>query len=346
MFFFKVTYRLLSAMIPIILVTACSTGTIPERRTDKIYFLSNRDAEKREFDIFSMNPDGSEQRNLTRHTPGIRSYSKPCISHDGKTILFVTLHELKKSIQSLTIRDSLATTLTELQVLPPTLCFSPDDHTILFTDQVDGKSQIFTIDHDGSNKRNLSNNEYDNLKPAFSPDGSLICYEMRQGNNTSVAMMRSDGTEQIVLTSDGGNEADPSFSPDGKHILFSSDRNETVDIFLIKISNRKVTPIYTEKTTDQNPQFMPDGKSIIFISDFRGKTCRDVLLLELKTQKPLWLTKTENRLNHNPIVFPDGTAVLFETSDFINTDIIKVDLQDLTHKNLSNHPRWDILPAL
>ena len=73
-----------------ICTNACQKLPINTRSYDKIFFLSNRDAPKREFDVFSMNPDGSEQRNLTGLIPGIRTFSQPTVSFDGKMILFVS----------------------------------------------------------------------------------------------------------------------------------------------------------------------------------------------------------------------------------------------------------------
>ena len=327
------------------LLSSCQHEDPRKYKNNKIYFLSNRDAPKREFDIFSMNLDGTHQVNLTRHISGIRSFSKPCISHDGKTVLFVKDADLKKTIQSLCVGDGSATTIAEVRINTPHMQFSPDDKYILFTDKIDTVNQIFLMKRDGSSRRKLSQSNFDDSNASYSPDGKKICYQTKLKNTSSIGIMNIDGSQQYVLTDDSGNDMSPSFSPDGSHILFSSDRNGTMDIFMINLNNNNITSLYNGASHDRDPIFMPDGDRVIFCSNTRGKKYSDLVMLNINTGETTLLTDLENKLNQNPLIIPNSNIVLFESSNFLQSDIMMLNLDDLNYVNLTNNPQWDLFPV-
>jgi len=342
-FLFQLSFSLITGFLTI---TCQKKTTTVHRKIDAIFFLSNRDVAAREFDLFSMNRDGGEQTNLTRHIPGIRTFSNPIVSHDGTTVLFVTLHQLERTIHVLQSGDSISTPLTQVQVDQPQPRFAPDDRSIIFTDKVDGRNQIFRMNRDGSNRQNLSQNKFDETEPEFSPDGSKICFTTRRGKTSSIGLMNSDGSEQELLTDDAGNDADHSFSPDGSKITFCSDRSGTSDIYYLKISNKKIVELCSEKSHDIEPQFSPDGKYVLFISNARGMKFRDLMLIHLKSKQVKNLTPNLNHFNQNPVFVPDGRSILFESIRFEDAEIYEIGIDGQNLKNLTNHPRWDLAPAL
>ncbi|MBN2089896.1 PD40 domain-containing protein [candidate division KSB1 bacterium] len=343
-------YNLKLLMLISMTLGCCFTGcghqdSRDTRRIDKIYFLSNREAPPREFDVFSMNVDGSNQVNLTRHISGIRSFSKPSVSHDGKTVLFVTDYGSKKTIQALNIGDSLTVPLTEIRLNTPRPEFSPDDRYIIFTDRLDTLNQIFIMNRDGAERRKLSQNNFDDSNASFSPDGRTICYQTRLKHTSSIGVMNMDGSKQHILTDDAGNDVSPSFSPDGSHIVFASDRNGTMDIFLLKVSGQKMKSLYSNTSHDSDPVLTPDGNYVVFGSNIRGKKFRDMVLLNIETGDINLLSQTANMLNQHPLIMPDGKSVLFESTNFQRSDIMKVELENLKLINLTNNPGWNQMPV-
>jgi len=337
-FFFILTIILSS-------ITCQKKTPVIQRSSDTIVFLSNRDAARREFDIFSMNRDGSNQTNLTRHIPGVRTFSNPCVSNDGQTILFVTLNHTQRTLQALGMGDSSSVPLTRVQLDKPQPQFSADDQSIIFMDKVEGRRQIFMINRDGSARQNLSQNDFDDAEPEFSPDGSKICFTTKRGNTTSIGLMNRDGSEQVLLTDDEGNDSDPSFSPDGSLITFCSDRYGSSDIFLLKPDSKKIIELYSGRSHDVEPQFSPDGKYILFVSNARGIKYHDLMLLNLVSKKVKNLTSDLNQFNQNPVFLPDGRSILFESVRFDNAEIYEIGIDGNNLRNLTNHPRWDLAPA-
>ncbi len=342
-----VLVRLAIVLCTMVFTSVCQKKTgITDRQIDRILFLSNRDAASREFDLFSMNPDGSQQINLTRHIQGIRSFSNPVVSHDDKTVLFTTLHQLQRTLYALPVGDSVATPLTQVQMDQPQPRFAPDDRSIIFVDKVEGRHQIFRMNRDGSNRQNLSQNNFDDTEPEFSPDGSKICFTTRRGKTKSIGLMNSDGTQQEILTDDDGNDSNPSFSPDGAKIVFCSDRLGSSDIYYLNLSDKKIVVLFDEKSHDEEPQFSPDGNHVLFISNTRGMKYRDLMLVHLKSKQVKNLTEHLNYFNYHPIFKPDGRSILFESMRFEDSEIYEIGIDGKNLRNLTNHPKWDLAPAL
>ncbi|MFQ5676766.1 MAG: hypothetical protein ACE5G1_12785, partial [bacterium] len=66
--------RWLNALFLITITIGCQAcNPKKSKEFSNIVFLSNRDAPKRQFDIFIMNRDGSHQENLTKELHSIRS---------------------------------------------------------------------------------------------------------------------------------------------------------------------------------------------------------------------------------------------------------------------------------
>lgn len=348
MFLYRMAFVPLAVICcTIILIYACQKKTaISQRQIDRILFLSNREAVPREFDVFSMNRDDSQPRNLTRHIHGIRSFSNPVVSHDGKTVLFVTLYQMQRTLYALQLGDTVATPLTQVQIDQPQPRFAPDDRYIIFVDKVEGRHQIFRMNRDGSDRKNLSQNNFDDTEPEFSPDGSKICFTTRRGKTTSIGLMNADGSQQELLTDDAGNDSNSAFSPDGAKIAFCSDRRGSSDIYYLNLSDKKLVLLFEHKSHDVAPQFSPDGKYVLFSSNIRGMKYRDLMLVPVKSKKVKNLTQNLNYINHNPIFLPDGKSILFESMRFEDSEIYEIGIDGKNLRNLTNHPSWDLAPAL
>ena len=316
------------------------------RDVNKVFFLSNRDAPKREFDLFSMNLDGSDQINLTKKIDGIRSFSKPAVSYDGNVVLFVATGLAKKKLYSLQISDSTLKVLTEINVDNPHAQFSPDGKSILFTDLVNGKSQLFLMNDDGSNRKNISNNEYNDREPKFSKDASKICFTRAHNKNSSIGIMEPDGSNQEILTDNKGNETNPSFSPDGSLITFCSNRAGTSDIYYMDVSDQNIINIASSQFHESDPQFAPNGEDIFFISNAQGVRYRHLMLVNIISKKITNLTPDLNNYNQNFTLMPNGRSVIFESIQYEDSEIYQLDIDSLKTTNLSNHPKWDLSPAL
>ena len=240
----------------------------------KIVFLSYRDDNN---EIYVMNPDGSNQVNLTNNT---NFNSSPSWSPDGTKIAFSSATETFE-IYVMNADGSNQTRLTEstgyrFNALPS---WSPDGTKIAFSSATE-TFEIYVMNADGTNQRRLTNNIDQDLRTLWSPDGTKIFFESNRDidnngdNNLEIYVMNADGTNQMNLTNSPANDKYASLSPDGTQIAFysSRDSNRHLEIHLMNADGTNQRRLTDNSETDYNPIWSPDGAKIAFVSKRDGNS--------------------------------------------------------------------------
>ncbi len=317
----------------------------PPRPFVRIVFLSNREAPKRQFDIFVMNPDGTHPMNLTAELQSVRAFSRPVLSPDNKKILFTADENGKLSLQILDIASRALTRLTEVGLETPQASFSPRGDKIVFVKKVFGRRQIHIIHSNGLDEQNLSNKSYDEFDPAFSPDGRRIVFVSKRDEGYLLFMMNADGTGRQQLTHTGKCRY-PSFSPDGNEIVFAKEQGWYSHLFRMKTNGKNLQQITKGQSYNTKPFFHPDGRRIIFVSNVRGMKYRDICIINRDGSGFQNLTAELNYINQHPVITPDGQWIVFDSVKFNDGEIYRVSVEGKIRKNLSNHSGWDQLPSI
>ena len=252
---------------------------------NSIAFFSDRGGNP---DIFIMNSDGSQVKQLTRDP-------------------FASLYFTKSSEDS-------------------NPSWSPDSSRIAF-DSGRNNLKLNYIDHDiyvmaadGSHIQRLTDDGADEGGPRWSPKGDLIAYAkmdyfsdhgLIENPAWDIFVMNADGTQQIQLTNDLSNELDPSWSPDGTKIVFISDRNgPDFDIYVMNADRSNVTQLTNDEANEFGPAWSPDGKQIVFNSDRNGNV--QLFLISIDGSNLIRLTEdTSNSAYAN--WSPDGKRIVFES---------------------------------
>ena len=195
----------------------------------KVVFVSDRDGN---FEIYSMNADGSGQKRLTNNA-GVDI--QPDISADGSKIVFVSERNGKRGLYTMSLVGSaqpllIQTLESSAQVgISISPSFSRNGQKIVFADStsVASKSEIYVIDADGRGRRQVTSNQVLDHDPVFSPDGSKIAFVSKRSGDSDygVHIMNADGSAQRRLTDGRDYDANPDFSPDGQSIVFTSGRS-------------------------------------------------------------------------------------------------------------------------
>ena len=185
-------------------------------------------------EIWVMDADGSNKRQLTFDTPG--GNFTPVESPDGSRIAFSAARQGvgHPEVWVMDADGSGQRRLTTTRVTPgqqnvwslhPT--WSPDGERISYASTSSGETQIWVMNADGTDQRQITAGlgpDYPDANvPAWSFDGARIAFwsgfERRFGE---VWTMNPDGSEprRVTDTPDPRNSDDPHWSPDGAKLIF------------------------------------------------------------------------------------------------------------------------------
>ena len=232
-------------------------------------------------DIYSMNPDGSDVRQLTNLGPEAFA-SWESWSADGKLIVFeefrppdylgqLWVMNADGSNQHLVFMEQTAN-----EDRPS---FSPDGRWILFNrcpvDLAD-TCAIYRVSLQGSNLTQISAQQVGvaDLSAVYSSDGNSIAFGdvSRDGILDRIAVMRADGSRFRTITPPEICAGRPTWSPDGRHIAFQTHicNPESREIWVAGPDGSNMHALthnshdFLAGFHDSNPSWSPDGQEIVF----------------------------------------------------------------------------------
>lgn len=221
----------------------------------RIAFSSNRDGD---FEIWTMNADGSDPVPLTANAAGDRL---PTWSADGSRIAFVSDRDGDSEIYVMNADGSDETRLSNNGAVDTNPTWSPDGSKIAFNTTRDGDSEIFVMNADGSNQTRLTNNDVTDVDPAWSPDGSTIAFE-RPGVGAGIQVIEPTGGAESPIgpTPVFGDHLD--WAPDGTRLAFSNGQN----IFTVTANGTTVVKLTDDHSGEfqRFPAWAPDQTRIAF----------------------------------------------------------------------------------
>jgi len=237
----------------------------------RIAFVSDRSGS---WQIYTMNPDGTDQVQVTNLAPTDADGLVPVISPDGLQILFTYGTEgADLYVVNVDGTGLHAITQDHLSFFGH---WSPDGKEIAFTTVSElGPAVIAEMQADGGEERKiLTTDLWDSVAPIYTPDGKHIVFQSQMGGLVSaVWIMNRDGSHQRRLTAPALKGAASAVSPDGKHILLINNLNSPPALpnenFVMNLNGsglRRLAPL-VEFHHDLAATYSPDGTKISFISD-------------------------------------------------------------------------------
>lgn len=254
----------------IVIATAFGFRPKEEEKNGFVVFTSTRDGN---YEIYSMNPDGSEIHRLTYSIADdyklVDDYN-PSISPDGQKIVFTSRRDDDYEIYVMNLDGSDQIRITNSAGGDDFAAWSPDGTRIAFTSWRDGNSDIYVMNADGTSQTNITNNPADDVFPAWSPESDRIVFASSRHDNSSlepilkVYMMNSDGTNPQLLIDTESRW--PAWSPDGMKIAFVSYQNGSGELHIFDLTSQAESALVTDPIIDGKVAWSSDGTEIIFTS--------------------------------------------------------------------------------
>jgi Tol biopolymer transport system component len=244
---------------------AATSGTIDNGDAKgpwKVLLTSNREGDS---EIYSVNPDGSGARRLTRMAgfDGFASWSP-----DGRKILYHSQDRRSGRVGGAVMNAD----GSHKRWLPANGSWSPDGRKIVFGTDRDGNGEIYVMNADGSGQRLVvampSSNE---LSPEWSPSGTTIAFASERDGNREIYSMNLDGTNQRNLTRNPRRDVENGtrflWSPNGRRIAFTTNRDGNAEIYVMNADGSGQRRLTRTPGFDDLLGWSPDGSKIAFRSE-------------------------------------------------------------------------------
>ena len=296
-------------------------------------------------DIYTMNSDGSDERQLTSLSQNLFVLNSAQWSPDGRQLVFPvwTGNPVPGQIWVMNADGSNQhAVFTDPNNLDFNTSVSPDGKHIVFTRCQAGGSPpcaIYRICSDGSDLTALTNFDPNpdvaDAFPQYSPDGQHIAFTnlTREGVLEAIYLMNADGSDVHRLTPPAIGAANGDWSPNGEKIAF--DTNDPFcgggacffpnsEIWMIEPDGGALARLTGDPNfLDFNPSWAPQGDAIVFEQDDPSFTTTQLLILNVNQEgaDPLVIHKGSTRRSKRAAAAKAGAKGSFTTA---NTSLLQV----------------------
>ena len=270
-------------------------------KTEKIAFSSNR---KGNWEIYIMNPDGSQQERLTRNSAG--DYS-PVWSPTGEHILFTSDRGGDRDLYVMAADGSHVRRVFGKPARRSEPTWAPDGNRIAFhTDTPQWSIQTATIH--GGNVKQIAFAEWRGGNPSWSANGNEIAFVGNVGGTRRILIAKlGSGGIRTFLPKERSWMYSPAWSPDGNRLAFIWYKWGIGDRTAIFVANRDgshLEQIGKSALGTSSPAWSPEGDKIVYTEE-AVENDRQIVVIDVKTGRKKQLT--HRGLNITPAWFNPAT---------------------------------------
>ena len=247
----------------------------------EIAFESNRSGN---FEIYTMNVDGSNIRQLTFDTA---FDGTPAWSPDGNLIVFASERDNDPEIYIMNADGSHQKRIKNAKGDDSHPKFTHDGKRIIFCSArstpdltVDWSKQwieIYTMNIDGTDVQQVSHFRTVSTFPSLSPDANKIVFRMvtaqpgynwdlsNSERNSEIFVMNNDGTNPVNISKNAAFDGWPVWSADGNKILFASNRRGPANvsqIFMVDADGNNLQQLSNGDGGFTQPSMSKDGRLV------------------------------------------------------------------------------------
>ena len=341
----------------LVFVTACSKDSAidmtPIDAQGEVIFISRRITNSADWQIFSMNADGTDQKLLSN---SLVRCSPVVPSNNGSKLVFTTY---ENGYYHLYVIDKTGQNQRLLAIAKQycgDACWSPDDNRIAFvkSDSINGSSyDIYSIQPDGNNIVQLTNQSI-NISPRYY-GSDLLLFSSLANDISSIYKMKSDGSGKVLLTPQNKSFGNPVISPDKSKIAITSIDRQGSQIFIMDANGNNlkqitftVSPNYFDvgypRDGNLNPVWSPNSSRIAYVSYENGSP--DIFAIDADGKRNKRLTDTPLR-DESPAWTKDGNYILFSSNRNPNvaTQIYIMRTEGQLQTPVTSFPGDNVYPA-
>jgi len=189
--------------------------------------------------------------------------------------------------------------------------WSPDGQQIVYVSFEGDRPRVFIQELATGTRRLVADYPGLNSAPTFSPDGSRLALTLSKDGNAEVYIFYLGSSRLQRLTNNPGIDTEPAWAPDGRSIIFTSDRGGTPNIYRVPISGGREERLTFDGRYNSRATFSPEGTKIAFVHTNDGAFRIATLDLENGAVRVL----TDSSLDESPSFAPNGSMILYATSD-------------------------------
>lgn len=262
----------------------------------QIGFASNRSGA---FEIWLMDWDGGNQRQITRHAA---LSILPSWSPDNERMVYTSFARGTSDMYVISRRGGARIRVATGLNLNTSATFSPVGNDIAFVGSVAGNPDIYLIKDDGSNLRRLTTSQSIESTPEWSPNGRQISFTSGRTGTPQIYVMDAEGTNVRRISFDGEWNDDATWSPNGEEIAYTSKVNGRFQIRIANVTTMQSRIVAGEGSNEQ-PTWSPDGRWLAFQSNRSGRwqiyrmrvdgSGIEQLTFEGENKDPDWSKKSE-----------------------------------------------------
>ncbi len=298
---------------------------IPMWHGNKIYFLSDRDENKR-MNLYVIDLTTKETKKLTDYKDfdiKFPSLGNNAIVYENGGYIYkmdlatekpekVKIHISEDLLSGRTVLEDVSKFITNFEI-------APDGKRALFGAHGD----VFTVPEKYGETRNLTNSSgIHERNSKWSPDGKWISYISDKTGEDEIYIQAQDGSKPAVeITSGSANyKYQPFWSPDSKKLLWS-DRNQM--LHYVDIDTKIITDVDVDSIFEiRQYEWSPDSKWVVYTKNSNNRFQQiNLYSLEQKKSFPV----TENWYNASDGTFSeDGKYLFFVSSRDFNPDFSNV----------------------
>lgn len=276
-------------------VVSSTSSPTASLEMSRIAYVSEKDDN---WEIYIMNADGTQDRNLTNH-PGFDSY--PSWSPDGTKLAYYSDRDGNWEIYVMNADGSNQTRLTFDPASDHSPAWSPDGSKIAFVSNRSGNTCVWLMDVDGSNLVNVTYLLKTARWPAWSSDSLQLAFV--SNNILYLAYLDGSGLKRAIDPKDLPTErlfvGWPNWAPDGSrlalisNLLASDDTGVSGTLYTINSDGRAFRPVESASGgPDESPSWSPGGEFIAYAS-YGESGERDILVIDMETHHITRLTSND-----------------------------------------------------